>query len=269
MALNRRFGGPGCGVKDRGGVEAASGRPMHTHMGEDLFPSIFQKAAALFHGIASTQYFTDGNKRTAWASMELFLRLNGEQLRSLPLIAKEAFALSASTNLIGFSDVAEWLQEHALRPSDRVDMAALVSPGNGIWTGRDALYKPFPVQGVTFPSLPTVFALVVVCRLHWYEVDVGRQMEVTATLGEGGPRGIYIPEVAQGASVVGTVEQHWDTPWFPRGIQPWTETLPIPLIADDLGRTSIDLRINGFTAWTETLTVDSRPYVPDYPPPPV
>ena len=60
----RRYGG-GMGVRDRGALESAQARPAATFGGEDLYPDIADKAAALMHSLALNHPFVDGNKRVA------------------------------------------------------------------------------------------------------------------------------------------------------------------------------------------------------------
>ncbi|WP_315771546.1 type II toxin-antitoxin system death-on-curing family toxin [Rhodococcoides kroppenstedtii] len=64
VAVNARQDG-GVGVRDRAGVEAAVNRAASSFGGVDTFESLWQKAGAYLHGLASTQSFLDGNKRTA------------------------------------------------------------------------------------------------------------------------------------------------------------------------------------------------------------
>jgi death on curing protein len=64
-------------VKDIGLVESAVFRPRTTVFGEDAYPTLWLKAAALLHSLARNHGFHDGNKRTAWASTWLFLGKNG------------------------------------------------------------------------------------------------------------------------------------------------------------------------------------------------
>lgn len=56
------------GIKDRGMLESAVARPFASAGGNDAFPHIFDKAAALFHGIISNHSFYNGNKRSALLS---------------------------------------------------------------------------------------------------------------------------------------------------------------------------------------------------------
>lgn len=72
------FGGAS-GVRDRGGLESARARPAMTFGGEDLYPDIPTKAAALMHSLALNHPFLDGNKRVAAAAAIVFAELNGNE----------------------------------------------------------------------------------------------------------------------------------------------------------------------------------------------
>lgn len=65
------------GVKDRGLLESAVGRPYQTVCGKDAYPTVTDKAVALFHSLVSNHPFHDGNKRTAVISLHHFLLANG------------------------------------------------------------------------------------------------------------------------------------------------------------------------------------------------
>jgi len=71
-----RYGGAD-GIRDRGGVEAAVARPTMTFGGEDLYPELADKAAALMHSIVMSRPFVDGNKRAGAHAALLFLVANG------------------------------------------------------------------------------------------------------------------------------------------------------------------------------------------------
>ena len=70
------YGGD-AGVRDRGGVEASAARPAMTFGGEDLYPDVPAKAAALLHAIVTRHPFVDGNKRTGLHAALLFIAING------------------------------------------------------------------------------------------------------------------------------------------------------------------------------------------------
>lgn len=63
-------------VRDVGLLEAAAARPKTSVFGEDAYPSLFGKAAALLHSICQNHALADGNKRLAWLAADVFLRIN-------------------------------------------------------------------------------------------------------------------------------------------------------------------------------------------------
>jgi death-on-curing protein len=75
----RHFGGASS-LRDRGALESALGRPPMTFGGEDLYPDVEAKAAALMHSLVMNHPFVDGNKRAGAAVAELLLEVNGVQL---------------------------------------------------------------------------------------------------------------------------------------------------------------------------------------------
>jgi death-on-curing protein len=75
-ALIEQFGGSK-GLRDSGGLDAAAARPAATFGGEDLYPDLPSKAAALMHSLVMNHPFIDGNKRVGAAAAELLLHWNG------------------------------------------------------------------------------------------------------------------------------------------------------------------------------------------------
>jgi death-on-curing protein len=67
----------GSRIADRHLLASALGRPFQTAFGMDLYPTIPDKAAALFHSLISNHPFPDGNKRTAILVTEQFFVANG------------------------------------------------------------------------------------------------------------------------------------------------------------------------------------------------
>ena len=67
-------------VRDVGLLESAAARPRSTAFGEDAYPSLHDKAAALLHSLARTQPLVDGNKRLALAATIAFHGVNGLRL---------------------------------------------------------------------------------------------------------------------------------------------------------------------------------------------
>lgn len=75
-----RFGGM-AGIRDEGLLESALAQPAATFGGKLLHSTIHEQAAAYLYHIAKNHPFIDGNKRTAFAAMDVFLRMNGYVLR--------------------------------------------------------------------------------------------------------------------------------------------------------------------------------------------
>ena len=68
------------GLRDLGMLESALGQPRQTFGGEDLYPSLTSKAAALGFSLIMNHPFIDGNKRVGHAATEAVLMLNGFEL---------------------------------------------------------------------------------------------------------------------------------------------------------------------------------------------
>ena len=103
-----RFGGPD-GVRDEGLLESALAQPFQTFGGEELYPSIAQKAARYAFGIVGNHPFADGNKRTATAVMGAFLRMNGCRFKPShdELLATMVGVADGS---VSCEQLAEWIQ---------------------------------------------------------------------------------------------------------------------------------------------------------------
>jgi death on curing protein len=63
-------------IRDVGLLQSAIGRPQATAFGEDAYPTLLRKAAALLESLARNHALVDGNKRVAWTATVLFLNAN-------------------------------------------------------------------------------------------------------------------------------------------------------------------------------------------------
>ena len=72
--------GGASGILDLGLLESALGQCRMSFGGQDVYPTLAEKAAALCFSIVQNHPFVDGNKRTGHAAMEVFLILNGYEL---------------------------------------------------------------------------------------------------------------------------------------------------------------------------------------------
>jgi len=105
------------GVRDQGLLQSAVYRPQASFGGADLYPDVFSKAAALGHSLIKNHPFVDGNKRTGFESMRLFLRLNGCDLRA-SADEKYDFVLKiASDAETDEHRIAQWLKRHSRKRS--------------------------------------------------------------------------------------------------------------------------------------------------------
>ena len=100
------------GVRDYGLLESSIHTPFQSFGGEDLYPTVFDKAAQLCYGIAKNHPFVDGNKRTALHTMLVYLRLN-----NINLVASKdefkAFIVGVAASQIDPHQMAIWLEKHA------------------------------------------------------------------------------------------------------------------------------------------------------------
>ncbi|MEJ7714281.1 MAG: type II toxin-antitoxin system death-on-curing family toxin [Thermoleophilaceae bacterium] len=67
-------------VRDHGLLESALARPQASAFGQDAYPTIHEKAAALLHSLARNHALVDGNKRLALAGTIAFYGMNGLRL---------------------------------------------------------------------------------------------------------------------------------------------------------------------------------------------
>lgn len=77
----KEFGGSD-GIRNQAGLEAAVEAPKASFGGEDLYPSVFMKAAVYAFHIAESQAFVDGNKRAALDVALTFLAINGYEVET-------------------------------------------------------------------------------------------------------------------------------------------------------------------------------------------
>jgi death-on-curing protein len=111
-ALLERFGGSE-GARDLGLLESSLYRPQTGY-----YADLAEMAAALFESLIMNYPFVDGNKRVAFFATDVFLRLNGYQLK--------ADAKSAHTFLIGllerdccnFDKLLPWIRKHTIKTHD-------------------------------------------------------------------------------------------------------------------------------------------------------
>jgi death-on-curing protein len=101
------------GIRDSGMLDSALSVPFQTFNGEDIYPSIQQKAARLCFGLVKNHSFVDGNKRIGAHVMLVFLALNGIELRYTQTELSDVILKLAAGNF-GFSDLLSWILTHQI-----------------------------------------------------------------------------------------------------------------------------------------------------------
>jgi death on curing protein len=66
-------------VRDVGLLDSAAARPRSSAFGEDAYPTLAIKAAALLHSATRKHALVDGNKRLAWLAAVVFVDINGHR----------------------------------------------------------------------------------------------------------------------------------------------------------------------------------------------
>lgn len=99
------------GIRDFGALESALAQPEMTFGGQDLYPTLAEKAAALAYSLVMNHPFVDGNKRVAHAAMEIFLVLNGYEIDASVDEQEELF-LNLASGKIKRQELVEWLEKN-------------------------------------------------------------------------------------------------------------------------------------------------------------
>ncbi|MCU0512853.1 MAG: type II toxin-antitoxin system death-on-curing family toxin [Anaerolineae bacterium] len=102
-------------VRERHSLHYAVRRPTLWLFGQEQFPTIIDKAAALMDSLAHHHLFVDGNKRTALRAVTLFLEKNRWQPAWEHQAACE-FVLAVAQGTQTLADIADWLHRHT-RPA--------------------------------------------------------------------------------------------------------------------------------------------------------
>ena len=102
------------GIKDHSLLDSAVHRPEQSLFGEDAYPSLFEKAAALLESLVKNHCFHNGNKRTAYLAVKSFLMVNGYHLKMERYFAVE-FIVDIAKGECSFEQITSILQEHSVQ----------------------------------------------------------------------------------------------------------------------------------------------------------
>ena len=114
LAIHRimieRYGGSDH-ILDMGKIESAVAQPQMAFGGEDLYPTLEEKASALGFSLTNNHGFGDGNKRVGFGAMDAFLRANGHKIVA-PVDEMHAVFLSISDHKMNRNEFTEWIRQH-------------------------------------------------------------------------------------------------------------------------------------------------------------
>ena len=99
------------GVRDEGLLDSAVNTPFQTFSGQDLYPTVLEKAVRLGFGLIRNHPFIDGNKRIGTHAMLVFLNLNSITLshEDDELIST---ILSVASGEMDADGLLKWIQQH-------------------------------------------------------------------------------------------------------------------------------------------------------------
>lgn len=104
--LIKKYGGKS-GLRDLGLLESALYRPQTGY-----YNDLAQMAAALFESLLINPPFVDGNKRMAFFTTDVLLRMNGWEIEVSPYAGHEFIIKLLSSDNNGYESLVVWLNKH-------------------------------------------------------------------------------------------------------------------------------------------------------------
>lgn len=102
------------GVKEPNLLDSALNRPKQSAFGKEAYPEIHDKAAALFESIAKNHAFYNANKRTALASLIIFLKLNGYQW-TMGIEEEQDFTVDIVNHRYTFEEMTSTIKNYTVK----------------------------------------------------------------------------------------------------------------------------------------------------------
>jgi death-on-curing protein len=103
-------------IRDVGLLASAVARPQTTIGGDDAYPTIWTKAAALLQSVVNNHALVDGNKRLGWLVTAVFLEINNASVAAASNDAVYDLVLAVVTSDCDVQQIASRLQQLAQRP---------------------------------------------------------------------------------------------------------------------------------------------------------
>ncbi|GIK36450.1 MAG: death-on-curing protein [Chloroflexota bacterium] len=105
--------GGATGIHNLSVLESALAQPRMSFGGEELYPTIVEKASILGFSLIKNHPFLDGNKRIGHAAMETFLILNGYEIQA-SIDEQEKVILQVASGEIARNEFTDWLRAHMI-----------------------------------------------------------------------------------------------------------------------------------------------------------
>ncbi|RYY27232.1 MAG: type II toxin-antitoxin system death-on-curing family toxin [Chitinophagaceae bacterium] len=106
--LIERFGGS-YGVRDHEMLESALSRPFQTFDGAALYPTVYDKVAAFIESLLTNHPFVDGNKRTGYGLLRIYLGINNYEITA-PIENRYDFVIAVATGQWKFDQILTWVE---------------------------------------------------------------------------------------------------------------------------------------------------------------
>jgi death-on-curing protein len=101
-------------LRDQGMLESAVAQPRASFGGKQLYPTLADKAAALAYSLVMNHPFSDGNKRTGYGAMMMFLSRNGHTIRA-SIDERESVFLRLAAGELDREGFLDWLRDRIVR----------------------------------------------------------------------------------------------------------------------------------------------------------
>ena len=115
--LIAKFGGSH-GIRDKSALESALARPFQTFDKKELYPSVLEKGASLIESILVNHPFIDGNKRTGYTLLRLFLLQNAIDITASK-DNKYEFVINIASGTLKYEAIVSWLTLNTQQKNDR------------------------------------------------------------------------------------------------------------------------------------------------------
>ena len=103
-------------LRDIGLLGAAAARPQASAFGEDAYPDVWTKAAALLHSVVGNHPLVDGNKRLGWLATAVFLELNNASVSTATNDDVYDLVMDAASGALSVAHIAATLQRLHKQP---------------------------------------------------------------------------------------------------------------------------------------------------------